>query len=97
MVTILLLMVWEIACWTFGPTQNFNLASLAPEASGIVLSLNSTFVQFGFAAGAGIGGVAVGSLSITSITWISAASVVVAVVIAVFSFGNARSFSGAQR
>lgn len=46
-VTIPLLMIWEIACWTFGPTQNFNLISLAPEASGVLLSLNSSFVQLG--------------------------------------------------
>lgn len=57
--TIILLMVWEIACWTFGPTQNFNFASLAPEVSSIALSLNSSFVQLGFAVGADIGGIVV--------------------------------------
>lgn len=47
---IIFLVVWEITVWTFGPTQNFNLVSLAPEASSIVLSLNSSFVQLRFAA-----------------------------------------------
>lgn len=46
--TIILILIWEIACWTFGPNQNFNLVSLAPEVSSIALSLNSTFVQIGF-------------------------------------------------
>ncbi|MBT2734769.1 MFS transporter [Bacillus sp. ISL-7] len=87
--TVILLMLWEIACWTFGAVQNFNLVSLAPGASGIVLSLNSSFVQLGFAAGAGIGGIAVGSLTIMAITWISAASVVCAAVLFILS----RSFS----
>lgn len=96
LVTIPLLMLWEIACWTFGPTQNFNLVSLAPEASGIALSLNSSFVQFGFAVGAGIGGIVVGGWSIMEITWISAASVAIAAVVAVFSFGLARSLSSAR-
>ncbi|MFP3126794.1 MFS transporter [Ectobacillus funiculus] len=96
LITVILLMLWEIACWTFGPTQNFNLVSLAPEASGIVLSLNSSFVQLGFAAGAGIGGIVVGGWSIMAITWISAASAVIAAVIAVFSFGFARSLSSAR-
>jgi len=86
-VTIVLLMFWETACWTFGPTQNFNLVSLAPEASGIVLSLNSSFVQLGFAAGAVIGGIAVGGWSIMAITWISAVSVTFAGTVAYFSFG----------
>jgi DHA1 family putative efflux transporter-like MFS transporter len=89
--TVMLLMLWEVACWTFGPTQNFNLVSLVPEASGIVLSLNSSFVQLGFAAGAGIGGIAVGSISVMAITWISAVSVVCATVLFIF----ARSFSRA--
>jgi MFS transporter, DHA1 family, putative efflux transporter len=96
-IAIPLLMLWTIAAWTFGPTQNFNLISLAPEASGIVLSLNSSFVQLGFAVGAGIGGIAVGGLSIMAITWISAVSVASAAVVAVISFGRARSFSSARR
>jgi DHA1 family putative efflux transporter-like MFS transporter len=86
---VIILMLWEIAIWMFGPTQNFNLISLVPEASGIVLSLNSSFVQLGFAAGAGIGGIAVGSISIMAITWVSAISVVCAAVLFIF----ARSFS----
>lgn len=90
-ITIMLLMLWEIACWTFGPTQNFNLVSLAPETSGIVLSLNSTFVQFGFSLGAGIGGIVVGGWSIMAITWISAASAAVAIL--VFSFARSLSRS----
>jgi MFS transporter, DHA1 family, putative efflux transporter len=96
-IAIPLLMLWTIAAWTFGPTQNFNLISLAPEASGIVLSLNSSFVQLGFAVGAGIGGIAVGGLLIMAITWIGAASVAFAAVVAVVSFGRARSFSSARR
>jgi MFS transporter, DHA1 family, putative efflux transporter len=91
-VAIPLLMLWAITAWTFGPTQNFNLLSLAPEASGIVLSLNSSFVQIGFAVGAAIGGIAVGS-SILEICWIGAASVVIAVFVASISFGLTRTFS----
>lgn len=92
-VAIPLLILWTIAAWTFGPTQNFNLLSLAPEASGIMLSINSTFVQLGFAVGAGIGGVAVGGSSILSICWIGAVAVAAAVVVASVSFGLTRMFS----
>ncbi|WAH36378.1 MFS transporter [Alicyclobacillus dauci] len=88
-VAIPLLMLWAIAAWTFAPTQNFNLLSLAPEASGIVLSLNSSFVQLGFAAGAAIGGIAVGG-SVLAISWIGATSVAIAVCVAAISFGLAR-------
>lgn len=92
-VIIPLLMIWTIATWTFGPTQNFNLLSIAPEASGIMLSLNSTFVQLGFAAGAGIGGIALGGSSILAISWVATAAVAVAFFITVASFGLTRSLS----
>ncbi|CAH0311788.1 Purine efflux pump PbuE [Peribacillus simplex] len=97
MVTLPLLMIWEIAAWTFGPTQNFNLVSLTPEASGIVLSLNSSFVQLGFAAGAGIGGIVAGRSSILEISWVEATSVVIALLIGVFSFRRGRELSSAQQ
>jgi DHA1 family putative efflux transporter-like MFS transporter len=92
-VVIVLLMIWSVAVWMFGPTQNFKLLSIAPEASGIMLSLNSTFVQLGFAAGAGIGGIAVGGSSILAICWIGTAAVAVALLITVASFGFTRSLS----
>jgi MFS transporter, DHA1 family, putative efflux transporter len=92
-VTITLLMLWAIGSWTFGPTQNYNLVSLAPEASGIMLSLNSSFVQFGFAAGAGIGGIATGGGSMLAISWIGAATVAFATSVAAVSFGLTPSSS----
>jgi DHA1 family putative efflux transporter-like MFS transporter len=92
-VVIVLLMIWTVAVWSFGPTQNFNLLSIAPEASGIMLSLNSTFVQLGFAAGAGIGGIAVGASSILAICWIGTVAVTVAFFITFSSMGFTRSLS----
>ena len=94
--TIVLIMFWATSAWTFGLTQSFNIVSLAPEASGIMLSLNSSFVQLGFAAGAGIGGIAVGSSSIMAISWIGAASVAFAACIASVFFGFTRLLSIAR-
>ena len=62
--TLIFLIIYEMSAWTFGPTQNYNLVTLAPEASGIMLSLNSSFVQMGFATGAGIGGLAISNFSV---------------------------------
>jgi DHA1 family putative efflux transporter-like MFS transporter len=92
---IILLMIWEVTCWTFGPTQNFNMVSLAPEVSSIALSLNSTFVQIGFSLGAGIGGLVVGGWSIMGITWISAASAIIAIL--VFGLANLVSTSKEEK
>ncbi|MCM3022342.1 MFS transporter [Heyndrickxia ginsengihumi] len=96
-VAIALLMLWAIAAWAFAPTQNFNLLSISPEASGIMLSLNATFVQLGFAAGAGIGGIAVNSSSILAICWIGAVSVAVAIFVITVSFRLTSSLANTQR
>ncbi|WP_371377033.1 MFS transporter [Sporomusa aerivorans] len=85
--TMVLIMLWAASAWTFGLTQSFNIVSLAPEAASIMLSLNSSFVQLGFAVGAGIGGIAMGSSSILAISWIGAASVAFAACIAAVTFG----------
>ena len=88
--TILLVMLWATSAWTFGLTQSFNIVSLAPKASGIMLSLNSSFVQFGFAVGAGIGGIAMGGSPIMSISWLGAAAIAIALCVAVISFSFSR-------
>ncbi|MGF9912149.1 MFS transporter [Paenibacillus ehimensis] len=86
-----LLMLWAFSAWSSGPTQQYYLITLAPEASGIMLSLNSSVLQLAMAAGAGIGGLVVEQASLTSISWIGAAGVVVAAATAAASLGITRS------
>ncbi|KAE9133859.1 putative MFS-type transporter [Phytophthora fragariae] len=88
-----LLMLWSFSAWSSGPTQQYHLISLAPEASGIMLSLNSSVLQLAMAAGAGIGGVIVEQVSLASISWIGAAGVTVSAAIAAASFGVSRNRS----
>jgi DHA1 family putative efflux transporter-like MFS transporter len=78
----LLLMFWAFSAWSSGPTQQYHLMTLAPEASGIMLSMNTSVIQLAMAAGAGIGGVVVEQASLASISWIGAAGVAVAATIA---------------
>ncbi|QNR66241.1 MFS transporter [Paenibacillus peoriae] len=75
-----LLILWSFAAWTTGPTQQYNLVTLVPESSGVMLSLNQSTMQLAMAAGAGIGGVVVAQVSLASITWFGAAGVVIAIV-----------------
>ncbi|MBD3918369.1 MFS transporter [Paenibacillus sp. PR3] len=82
-----LLMLWSLSAWSSGPTQQYHLISLAPEATSIMLSLNSSVLQLAMAAGAGIGGIIVESASLTAITWIGAAGVAVAALISAGAFG----------
>jgi len=87
----LLLMLWAFSAWSSGPTQQYYLMTMAPEASGIMLSLNTSVLQLAMAAGAGIGGVVVNGASLTSISWIGAAGVAVAALTAAASLGLGRS------
>ncbi|MFX3617324.1 MAG: MFS transporter [Sporolactobacillus sp.] len=95
-VSLLLLLFWTIGVWIFGPTQNFNLLSIAPDASGIMLSLNSSFTQFGFAAGAAVGGITMSSWSTMGITWVGAAAVALGAIIAAVAFDFSRTSSVTQ-
>ncbi|SEG66884.1 MFS transporter [Paenibacillus sp. UNC499MF] len=85
-VVFALLILWSFAAWSSGPTQQYNLVTMAPESSGIMLSLNNSVMQLSMAAGAGIGGIIVGSVSLNAVTWIGAAGVAAAILINLVSF-----------
>lgn len=87
-----LILVWSVGAWICGPMLGLNLVSLAPEAAGILLSLNGTFIMLGFAGGAAIGGIALSSLPIIAITWIGATSVAFAAVtfVLIYSLTHSR-------
>lgn len=88
-----ILVVWSLAAWSSGPAQQFNLVQLEPDSSGVMLGLNQSMMQLSMAAGAGIGGVAVEQISLSSITWIGAVGVAIAVAASfvLFRLGKERS------
>lgn len=72
------LTLWSFAAWSSGPAQQYHLATMEPESSGVLLGLNQSMMQLAMAAGAGIGGIAVTQLSLASVTWIGAGGIVIA-------------------
>ena len=82
-----LLMLWSLSAWSSGPTQQYHLITLAPGATSMMLSLNSSVLQLAMAAGAGIGGLIVERSSLAATSWIGAGAVAVAALIAAASFG----------
>jgi MFS transporter, DHA1 family, putative efflux transporter len=76
----MILIIWSFAGWSSGATQQYNLATIHPESSDVLLGLNQSMMQLGFAVGAGLGGLVVGQLSVSSITWFGALGVVFALV-----------------
>ncbi|OME76271.1 MFS transporter, partial [Paenibacillus lautus] len=69
MVVLPLLMLWSFFAWSTGPVQQVYLIGMAPQASGIILSLNNSIVQLGMAVGAVIGGIVVDSISLAAVGW----------------------------
>ena len=81
-----LLMLWSFFAWSTGPVQQVYLIGMAPKASGIVLSLNTSIIQLGMAGGAIIGGIVVENISLQSVGLIRAIGVAFGIIPAVLSF-----------
>ncbi|WP_433706758.1 MFS transporter [Paenibacillus illinoisensis] len=76
---MVVLLLWSFSAWSSGPTQQYHLTTIEPEASGVMLGLNQSMMQLAMAAGAGVGGIAIETISLTSITWIGAAGIAIAI------------------
>lgn len=70
---------------------------MAPQASGIVLSLNNSIVQLGMAVGAVIGGIVVESISLAAVGWFGGVGVAMALIPAIISLSMRRRSAIAER
>jgi len=97
MLVLPLLMLWSFFAWSTGPVQQVYLIGMAPKASGIILSLNTSIVQLGMAAGAVIGGIIVESISLTEVGWLGGVGVAIGLIPAILSLSmRTRSAIGEQ-
>ncbi|REK74742.1 MFS transporter [Paenibacillus paeoniae] len=85
-----LLMLWSFFAWSMGPVQQVYLIGMAPQASGIILSLNSSIIQLGMAVGAVIGGVVVENISLNAVGWLGGIGVAIGLILAVYSLSMRR-------
>lgn len=81
------LVLWSLFSWAASPSQQYDLLTLSPKTSGVMLALNTSVLQLAIAAGAGLGGIVINYISLQAITWIAAASVAVAAMISAVLFG----------
>jgi predicted MFS family arabinose efflux permease len=80
--TLLLMLLCGVATWAFYASQQVRLlASVHQKDASIVLSLNASAMYFGFAAGAGLGGVVVDMGGVISLGWIGGLCEVVALAV----------------
>jgi predicted MFS family arabinose efflux permease len=72
--------VWGAAAWAVHPAQMARLISMAgTTAAPIVLSLNASFLYFGFAAGAALGALVMAVGSSADLGWVGGIAQVAAV------------------
>jgi MFS transporter, DHA1 family, putative efflux transporter len=69
--TIAMLSLWTLFLWMFGPTQNYNLSTFHPAHASVLIGINNSFTQLGFALGAMIGGFVISLSSVQYIIHVS--------------------------
>ena len=71
---IVLVVVWGIAAWAFYPAQQARLLERAGVAAApIALSLNASFMYFGFSIGAFLGSIVVSRMDVKYLGWVGCA------------------------
>ncbi|MEK5133318.1 MFS transporter [Bacillus sp. FSL W8-0645] len=82
-VMVAVIMIWMIATWSTSPAQQLYLVTLVPKSPDIALSVNTSFIQFGFALGSGVGGIVLSETTILNLSWISAGTVFLALLMTI--------------
>ncbi|NQX46533.1 MFS transporter [Paenibacillus tritici] len=88
LVLILVLMIFMLATWSISPAQQLLLVTLVPRNPDIALSVNTSFIQFGFALGSLLGGLVISRTSVLNLNWVGLAAVGAALVLAAFLFSR---------
>ncbi|KKD53978.1 MULTISPECIES: MFS transporter [Paenibacillus] len=94
LVLILVLMIFMLATWSISPAQQLYLVTLAPRNPDITLSVNTSFIQFGFALGSGLGGIVISRISVLFLNWLGFAAVSIALLLAILLFKKMSSRTG---
>jgi len=81
-ITLTILVMWAVASWLPGPLLRYSIIELAPETPGVILSLYNSIIQFGFAIGAGLGGMEVARMPIIMLSWSAAGMTTIALLFA---------------
>ncbi|WP_145050321.1 MFS transporter [Paenibacillus xylanexedens] len=85
-VLILVLMIFMLATWSISPAQQLYLVKLAPRNPDIALSVNTSFIQFGFALGSGLGGLVISRTSVLYLNWLGFIAVGIALLLVTVLF-----------
>lgn len=84
--TVIILMIWAAVTWMTSPTQQLYLVTSLPESPDIALSVNTSFIQLGFALGAGLGGYVITKTSILNLSLVGGIIVLIGLITAFLLF-----------
>ena len=90
-VLILILMIFMVATWSISPAQQLLLVTLVPRNPDIALSINTSFIQFGFALGSALGGFVISHTSVLNLNWVGFGTVSMALFLAILLFQKLNS------
>jgi predicted MFS family arabinose efflux permease len=82
------LAVWGVAGYAFVPAQQRRLLRAAPDAGGVVLSLNASALNAGIALGGALGGAVLGGAGLAALPLVGAAFGAVALVLVLREHGE---------
>ncbi|MEK4045998.1 MFS transporter [Paenibacillus sp. FSL H8-0048] len=85
-ILLLILMLFMLGTWSISPAQQLLLVTLVPKNPDMALSVNTSFIQFGFALGSGLGGYVISRTSVLHLNWSGLAAVAVALILAIRLF-----------
>ncbi|GIP31701.1 MFS transporter [Paenibacillus sp. J2TS4] len=85
--TIMIIAIWIGSAWMTSPTLQTYFIQQNPQSPDLALSLNTSVLQLGIAMGAGFGGIVVNATgTVTTMPWIGAGVVILALAAAAISF-----------
>ncbi|WP_307557193.1 MFS transporter [Paenibacillus sp. V4I7] len=93
---IAVILVWMGATWGTSSAQQLYLVTLVPKSPDIALSINTSFIQLGFALGSGIGGLVINNSSVLNLSWVGCSIVILALLMAIMLFAFERSSKNNQ-
>lgn len=89
--TLISMVIWVSAAWMTGPTMQTYFVQRVPQATDLVLSLNTSVMQLGTALGAGLGGMIIKSTTSSGYNpWVGGGMLLLGLLAAFFSLSLSR-------
>jgi predicted MFS family arabinose efflux permease len=84
-ITVVLIMIWGLGCFSIGSAQQARLVGMAPDLAAAAVSLNSSAIYFGQAVGAFIGGMIISSQGTANLSFFGAGPMAVAIAVSLLA------------